>query len=337
MQCRIDLEFIQAQGYQPAAELSSIILVGGQGTRLAEHRKRITPEAFPALKPDYWYTIGPKGLAFLKPRLANHQLPSKPLTDWHLDIHCAVPQLQHITLGLGFQGELLKNYYETRFKSIYKGRNLNYLVEKNPAGTIAPLVQLFLKEQLPDTPLVYANGDSLMDLDLYQCYLAGLRLAIQAGLDLQKLVIVAATLIPAVESADYGVLELNSHTGTVKAFREKQAHLTPGATLEIGGRLMVPINAGFSIIHHPYHLCSHYLSPAIIDTSRRLNEGLLDYQTHEHLVKYEALFGRVAADGHMVAVISTNSWCDLGTEARLQAAEANFFTALQSLTLTSFC
>jgi len=329
------VQLIRDFNYQPAASLTSIVLVGGKGTRLADRRKQLSPEYFPTLEPRYWNISGPKGLAIFQAKI-NNNLVAKPLTDWHLDIHCACDRINGIALSLGYQAELLKYYYETKYHSSYKKRTLNYLIEKNPAGTLAPLVELCKLNALPSTPLIYANGDSLIDIELYEAYLEGLKLALQANLDLQRLIIIIATLIPLEQASDYGIIEFNPDTGLVSAFREKNTSIIPHTVMLINHQKYVPINAGFSIINNPKQLLDDYLTPEIMEISSLLNEGLLDYQQYEQIVKYETLYGKIAADGHIVTVLSPNHWCDLGTEARISLAETSFINSLNRLNASDF-
>lgn len=329
------LQQIRALNYQPANTLTSIILAGGKGNRLSKRRKQLSADHFPTLNPQYWNTLGPKGLAVFKASI-NGTLIAKPISDWHLDIHCACNHVNQITLGLGYQGELLKHYYETKYCSSYKNRKLNYLLEKNPAGTLAPLIELYKSNALPEIPLIYANGDSLIDIELYETYLEGLKRALLAKLDLQKLIIIVTTLIPLNQVAEYGQIDFDPITGLVTSFREKNTTVKPHTVMTINNQEFVPINAGFSIINNPRQLMNHYLTEEIMEISALLNEGLLDYQQYEQLVKYETLYGKIATDGHLVAVLSTNSWCDLGTEERISFAETNFLNSLKRLKPDAF-
>ena len=329
------LQQIRALNYQPADTLASIILAGGKGTRLSERRKKLAADHFPTLEPRYWDTFGPKGLAVFKARI-NGTLIAKPLTDWHLDIHCACSRINHITLGLGYQGELIRQYYETKYRSSYKNRKLNYLLEKNPAGTLGPLIEFYKSDTLPDIPLIYANGDSLIDIEFYEAYLEGLKRALWAKLDLQKLIIIIATLIPLNQAADYGQIDFDPQTGLVTSFREKNTTAKPQTVITINNQEFVAINAGFSIINNPRQLLNHYLTDDIMEISASLNEGLLDYQQYEQFVKYETLYGKIAADGHLVAVLATTAWCDLGTEERISIAETHFFNSLKRLQPDAF-
>jgi NDP-sugar pyrophosphorylase family protein len=85
---------------------------------------------------------------------------------------------------------------------------------------------------------------------------------------------------------------------------------------------MTPINSGFSIILNPAALFPKYLTKEIIETSNKLEEGLLEYKGNENIVKYETLYGGLAAERKMVAVYLPVYWADLGTEEKLLAAEA---------------
>jgi hypothetical protein len=94
-------------------------------------------------------------------------------------------------------------------------------LEKNPAGTLGPLIDLYINQALMDCPFIFANGDSLMDIDLYSTYLQGTTLALQNKLDLDYLVIISATLIPWELSGNYGALEFDPDNPIVTGFKEK--------------------------------------------------------------------------------------------------------------------
>ena len=65
----------------------------------------------------------------------------------------------------------------------------------------------------------------------------------------------------------------------------------------------------------------HYLTNSIVRASQALERGRLEYATYESEVKYESLYERIAADGHMVAVLASGYWTDLGTEEKIRSAE----------------
>lgn len=75
--------------------------------------------------------------------------------------------------------------------------------------------------RLPERPVVYANGDNLLDADLYDCYRQSLQRAAACGIDAEECVIDVAALVPWEESGDYGALERDeidyaAHEGAVK-------------------------------------------------------------------------------------------------------------------------
>jgi NDP-sugar pyrophosphorylase family protein len=320
---------------QPVSELAALVLCGGLGSRLSNRRKMMTPELYPHLSSRYWEMIGPKGMAPVEMAFPTGEKLLKPLTDWHLDIHCACPQIKQIVLGLGYQGDIIRNHYDTRYSSLYKQRRLGYLLEKNPAGTLGPIIDLYLDHRLMDYPLVYANGDTLMDINLYSTYLKGIKIALNNHLDLDYLVIAASTLIPWENSSDYGALEFDPANPVVTAFKEKAPFLRNSYLIENGKRF-TPTYAGFSVILNPAKLFRRYLSDDTIHTSRLLREGAADYRKNEKKVKYEFIYEKVAADGQMVAILNRNYWSDLGTEMKLTEAEACFMSALKELTLEHF-
>ena len=188
-------EEVSSLGQQPVEELTSIVLVGGKGKRLAESRKLISADDYPLLDAAYHGTVGPKGMAVLEGKLDGKPV-RRPLTDWHLDIHCACPEVSSLTLALGAGGDIVRDYYRQEHSGSYQGRPIEFLVEARPAGTLAPLVKLHSGPGLPETPVVYANGDNLVDVDLYKAYLVGCIAAQRAGAVVEDCVIDIISMVP---------------------------------------------------------------------------------------------------------------------------------------------
>ena len=303
---------------RPAEKLWSIALAGGKGTRLAEARKRLERDTHPHLPADAWGAAGPKALASMR---AGADGPLKPMIEWHLDIHAACGRVERIILAVGAGGELLQQHFDGAHGGAYRGMPVELLIEARPAGTIAPIVKLHAAGRLPARPVVYANADNLLDGDLYDYYRQGLTKADACRIDPAECVIDVAALVPWEESGDYGALDLDAASGLVRGFREK-APKERNPYVERDGRRWTPINSGFSIIPNPRRLFGRYLTDTIVRTSQALERGELAYAEHEGAVKYEALYERVAADGRMVAVLADGYWTDLGTEEKIQAAEA---------------
>ena len=315
---------LKRAGVRPSAELVSIVLVGGKGTRLARERKLIRQSDYPELDPKYWGMEGSKGLAVMEVRTSAGPV-RKPITDWHLDVHVHSRRMARATLALGVSSEVIIDYYRKRYSSCYRNLPLDFLVEERPAGTLAPIVKLYQEGRLPDRPLVYANGDNLMDIDLYGCYLSGCLQAARLGMQIEETVIDVVSLVPWEESFAYGTVDVDFDTGRVRGFREK-APIEDNVRVNLSGQEMTPINSGFSIIPNPAKLFSAFLSEEIVRTSERLEQGLLEYKLYESVVKYETLYGRVAQAGKMVAVYLPTFWTDLGTDEKIEAAEKAFGT-----------
>lgn len=307
---------------QISQELCSIILVGGKGTRLDKERKKITKEDYPEIHPRFWNTQGSKALAVMQLE-TSQGVVRKPMTDWHLDLHAMCPQVRNITLALGTASDIVMDYYENKYNNRYRDIPLDFITEKKPAGTLAPIIKLYQRNELPKAPVVYANGDNLIDLDFYACYLAGCIRAAHLGMNLENSVIIILALVRWEESSAYGTINVDFETGLVKGFKEK-APIEENVYIEVDGIKKTPINSGFSIILNPQRLFSTYLTKEVIETSNRLEEGALDYAKHESVVKYETLYGDVASDGGMVAVYKPTYWTDLGTEEKIEAAEVEF-------------
>ncbi len=311
-------------GYRPSQELRSVVLVGGKGTRLSPQRKLLHQKDYPELDQEHWGSEGPKGLAMVNMR-TEREVVAKPMTDWHLDVHVSCEEVRHITLSFGVSSEVMIQYYRRRHRSRYRGVPLDFIVERRPAGTLAPIIKLHQQGRLPEGPMVYANGDNLMDIDLYLCYLCGCLLACRLGGDPQEVVIDVVSLVPWQESHSYGTVDLDFDSGRVRGFHEK-APVEENVHVSLDGQELTPINSGFSIIVNPRAIFSEYLTDEVIETSCELEKGSLDYRQHESLVKYEKLYETIARSGRMIAVHLPTYWTDLGTEEKISAAEQVFST-----------
>ena len=312
-------------GGEPAAELGSIILVGGKGTRLAESRKVIDPNEYPNLDPVHHGTVGPKGMAIMEGTVAGTTV-RRPLTDWHLEIHAACPEVASLTLALGSGGDIIRDYYTQVHGGRFQGRPLDFLVEAKPAGTLAPFVKLHTGPGLPETPVVYANGDNLIDVDLYRAYLVGCLAALRAAVPLDECVIDIISMVPWELSGECGTADLDIGGGQLSGFREKcpKEH---NPWIEIDGGRFTPINSGIAIVVNPAALYGRYFTehPEVVETSLRLERGELDYKEHEAVVKYETAYQLFAGRGLMIGVYDPGSyWADLGTEQKILDAEEAF-------------
>ena len=318
----------------PVSEkLYSVILIGGRGTRLNPQRKIITKEDYPLIEPKFWGMEGPKGMAMISCR-TKEGITKKPMTDWHLDMHANTPYVKKAILSLGTNADIVKNYYEKIHNKKYKHLEIEFLIEKNPAGTLAPIIKLHNEKNLPDIPIILANGDNFLDADFYKSYLQGLIIAHELGIDLNEAVINLLAFVPWEESNNYGTIDVDFETGLVRGFREK-APVTENVFIEINGKKMTPINSGLSIINNPNYLFPKHLRKEVIDTSVHLENGELDYKQHENIVKYETFYSELSKKGKMVAVHEPIYWTDLGTEEKLASAEeklpeTNFFRKFHS-------
>jgi len=310
--------------FHPASEMLSVVLVGGKGTRLNEHRKLIRREDYPEMDEKYYGEIGPKAMAVM-----NCETPSgpiqRPLTDWHLDIHTQCDKISKIILGLGYRADIMIDYYEKVHRSKYRGVPLEYLVEDNPAGTLAPIIKLMENNRLPQIPIVFANGDNLMEIDFYRAYLIGCYFALKQGIHPWDAVIDVIALVPWEESNAYGTIDYDFDTGFARRFKEKgPVENNPHKTID--GREFTPINSGFSIIPNPKQVFEKNIPDDAVETSRQLEAGHLDYKVHEADVKYETLYEKIARDGKLFGVYFATYWTDLGTEEKISAAEKDFAT-----------
>jgi NDP-sugar pyrophosphorylase family protein len=324
-----DREALRAEldslGHRPVGELTSIVLVGGKGKRLAESRKLIRGEDYPLLDASYHGMVGPKGMAVMEGELGG-EMVRRPLTDWHLEIHAACPEVKGLTFALGTGGDIIRDYYLQEHGGTYKGRPIDFLVEAKPAGTLAPFVKLHSGPGLPATPVVYANGDNLVDVDLYKAYLVGCVAALRAGAVLDECVIDIISMVPWELSGECGTADVDLETGCLSGFREK-CDKEKNPWVEIGGERFTTINSGIAIVVNPAALYGEYFAehPEVVETSRRLEAGELDYAEHEAVVKYETAYQLFAGRGSMFGVYDPGSyWADLGTEEKIIAAEQAF-------------
>jgi len=308
--------------FNAATEMHSVVLVGGKGTRLDDRRKIIQIEDYPEMHPQFHGEIGPKGMAMLRCQTPSG-LIRQPLTDWHLDIHARTEQIKSITLGLGCRADILLNYYEGVQHSRYRNIPLKYLVEANPAGTLAPIIKMLELHQLPHSPIVFANGDNLMDIDFYRAYLIGCYFALRQGQRPADIVIDIIALVPWEESAAYGTVDYDFDTGIAHKFREK-APVALNPHRRINDREITPINSGFSIIPDPASLFPVTISSEVIAVCKQLEAGELSYPGHERIVKYETLYERLAEAKRLFGVYFDQYWTDLGTEEKIIAAERDF-------------
>lgn len=316
---------LAALGCEPAAGLASMILVGGKGMRLAESRKLIAAADYPLLDASYHGRVGPKGMAVMEGAL-DGAMVRRPLTDWHLEIHGACPEVTSLTLALGTGGDIIRDYYRQVHGGRFKDKPVDFLVEEKPAGTLAPFVKLHTGPGLPETPVVYANGDNLVDVDLYQAYLVGCLAALRSGAVLDECVIDIISMVPWRLSGECGTADVDLDSGRLSGFREKCAK-EDNPWVEIGGERFSTINSGIAIVLNPAVLYGRYFAehPEVVEISQRLEAGELDYKEHETVVKYETAYQLFAGRGNMFGVYDPGSyWADLGTEEKIIAAEQAF-------------
>jgi NDP-sugar pyrophosphorylase family protein len=315
-------QLLREKGFTPEESMESIILVGGMGTRLNPERKKISAKDFPEMDKKFWNRDGPKGMAMMSCRIGGRNV-RKPMTDWHLDIHTSCKEIKKIMISVAQNSDVIINYYQNKHNFRYNNVPLDFIVEKNPAGTIAPLAKLFQSGKLSSSPMVYANGDDLIDVDFYRIYLVGVLKALELGLNIDELVIDIVSMVDWKESSQYGVIDMNFNTGIIHSFREKNDNES-NKYIEVDGKKMVPISSGFSVILNPEYLLKKHLTRDVIETCNKLEIGELDYKENENVVKYEFLYGRLANKGVMIGIYSDAYWIDLATEDRVSKAEKHF-------------
>ena len=313
--------------------LYSVILIGGKGTRLDPKRKLISKEDYPFLDSKFFGTEGPKGMAMISAKKEGGII-KKPMTDWHLDMHANCKNIKKAILSLGTNADIVKDYYEKIHNKRYKHLDIEFLIEKNPAGTLAPIIKLHNSNELPNIPTVLANGDNFLDADFYRSYLQGIIIAHELGIPLDELVINLLAFVPWEESSNYGTIDVDFETGLVRGFKEK-APVSENVFIEMNGKKMTPISSGLSIINNPIKLFPKHLRREVIETSVHLENGELDYKQYESIVKYETFYSELSKKRKMVAIHSPIYWTDLGTEEKLVAAEeslprTNFFRKFHS-------
>ncbi len=290
-----------------------LVLSGGRGQRLESSRKKIQSNFLPALG-RYENQEGPKGLAMLHMRGQ-----SRPLLDWHLSIYMNTPGIRRIFLGLGFAAEMICDYYQAMGGS-FAGMPLEFLSEKRPAGTIAPLVKMKQKYGLPSTPLILANGDNLLNLNFDEVYKEILQNPIMQKKGIENLVFDIVVPVAHEESGSYGVIELDKSEHFARCFHEKQAwQKNPYVMVEAEKKSY--INTGFSIIVNPRAVLSGYITAEIEEMVGRLENGQADYKENESFVKYETMYEKIAACGSLAVVKYHGFWADSGSEAQMKVIE----------------
>lgn len=290
-----------------------LVLSGGRGQRLEPARKKIQSNFLPTLN-SYEDQEGPKGLAML--HMAGQ---SRPLLDWHLSIYMSTASIRRIFLGLGFAAEMICSYYQAAGGS-FAGIPIEFLMENRPAGTIAPLVKLKQKYGLPQSPLILANGDNLLNLNFDEVYHALNKDPLIQKRGMDHLVFDIITPMPHEESGCYGVIELDDTQHFARCFHEKQAcHKNPYVIVD--GVKKSYINTGFSLIPNPQAVLSSYITPEIEDMICCLENGEADYKENESFVKYETMYEKIAARGCLAVVKYHSFWADSGSEAQIVAIE----------------
>jgi NDP-sugar pyrophosphorylase family protein len=300
-----------------AQNFDSLILFGGKGTRLSRRRKIVDPAVHTGLEAVAGKE-GPKALALLT---INGE--TAPLIDWQLGIHAASSGSCNFYLGLGYMAEEVKNYCRHKFGPVFQGHPLHYLIEKNPAGTLAPLIKMHDAALLTPRPLLLANGDNFLHIDALNTLREGLNALERNGVDPNLAVIDIVSRVDYAVSEQYGVLEIDHSSMLALAFKEKQpAHLNPFEVID--GRKYCWINSGFSIIVNPAAFFNFYVSSEVIACCRALENGEIDYKQHEKFVKYETLYEKIAAARRMVVVKNYGYWADSGTEEAMHDIEAKY-------------
>jgi D-glycero-alpha-D-manno-heptose 1-phosphate guanylyltransferase len=159
--------------------MKAILLAGGLGTRL----RGMVPGLPKPMAP-----VGDK--PFISILIAN-------LVKWGIT---------EITLSVGFQHEIISDYFGDSFHGI----PLRYVVEETPLGTGGALKRALL-DYLPDEPVFVFNGDTFIEIDLSAMYRA-----YSEGSDAD--VGIALREVP--DTSRYGRVDLTAD-GNVLNFEEK--------------------------------------------------------------------------------------------------------------------
>lgn len=287
-----------------------LVLSGGNARRLQKSRKIITPENFPSLS-SYWSQEGPKGLTMLK--INNRSIP---LLDIHLEQYLANPIFNNITLGLGFASSMIIEYYGQKSLS----KSIDFTVEQNPAGTIAPLLKLYLSGKLSEQPLLLSNGDNILYLDISKIWERAQISIKKNRLPKDECVVNIMTLVKHTESYAYGAAHYNEDSGFIYEFYEKQSIEKNPFIIQNNTRFCY-INSGFSLIMNPKVLIEKFVSPDIFQIVQDLETAQKDYKSYETLVKYETLYGLLAQKQRLLGVHQSGYWADSGSEEQIKAIE----------------
>ncbi|NIZ40888.1 NDP-sugar synthase [Entomospira entomophila] len=294
-------------------QFEALILSGGKARRLAMARKIINKIDFPSLF-DYWDLEGPKGLTTL-----TIQGERTALLDLHMQSYIHHPNLQQITLGLGFASDMIIAYYRDKEMPT----PVNFTTEKHPAGTIAPLLKMYQQETLTNRPLLLANGDNILQFDIDRAISRAYDYAKMIENPEQGFVLNILTHVPHQESGSYGVVDYDPQTHIIHQFLEKQAVENNPFFIEDGEPVSY-INSGFSLIFNPKELIKHFVDETVFQTMHALENQSLDYKENESIVKYETLYAKLAREGRLIGEPVSGFWADSGTEEQIQHIEAYY-------------
>ncbi|NIZ18898.1 sugar phosphate nucleotidyltransferase [Entomospira culicis] len=289
-----------------------LVLSGGRARRLEEYRKIINKEHYPMLA-KYAGEEGPKGLTLL-----NIKDDKIPLLDLHLEQYWRNPSIKEITLGLGFASQMIMDYYQGQEHTPC------FVVEERPAGTIAPLLKLYQNGKLSDRPLLLANGDNLLELDLTEIWQKAEEILNNFSKEQQaEIAINILTLVPWEQSDAYGVVDFDAKTQLIHHFFEKQS-VEQNPYIIIKDRRYSYINSGFSLILNPKTLIETYVDPTIFSLVEDLEQGKKAYALHETQVKYETLYSTLAPKKRLIGIHHHGFWADSGSETQILAIEAHY-------------
>jgi NDP-sugar pyrophosphorylase family protein len=290
-----------------------LVLSGGRAKRLEMHRKRIDEVDFPMLK-EYHDAEGPKGLAILT--IADKRMP---LIDLHLMSYWQEATISKITLGLGFAGQMIEQYYA----ACNLPKPLHFVREVRPAGTIAALLKMYQSNTLPQGMLLLANGDNILEMQLDAVVAKAESLIAQKGLDQEECVVDILTLVPWQESAAYGVVDFNPANGCISAFLEKSV-IEANPYILVNGEKFCYINSGFSLMMNARRFVQKYVETETFMLVEQLEAGSVEYASNESKVKYESIYSKVAKSGHLLGVVASGFWADSGNEAQIKIIEAHY-------------
>jgi D-glycero-alpha-D-manno-heptose 1-phosphate guanylyltransferase len=195
----------------------------------------------------------------LRPLIADLPKPmapinNKPFLAYLLD-YLQSQQITHVTLSLGYQADIIREYFQTQYGAI----KLEYAIETTPLGTGGAIVHTLQTVKDKSKPVFILNGDTFLKVNFKAMY----------GYHLQQAAAITMAVSHVDESARYGCLTVENDR--VIAFHEKG--MSGPGLINAGVYLVNPLllsqrklNEAFSFEHDFLHALVHELMPSVFYT-----------------------------------------------------------------------